>query len=121
MAELAAPQATTTTSAAKRSSLALVLDDDLAHGRARGVRLELDGHRVREECHVRVLERRADTQHLGVGLGMHEAREAVAGRAADARAVGHVALVEHDPAGRVERLVAGVGELIGELLDARLV
>ena len=60
-------------------------------------------------------------EHLGVGLGVHEAREAVAGRAADARAVGHVGLVEHHPAGRVEGLVPGGREVVGELLDARLV
>ena len=38
-----------------------------------------------------VLERRPHGEHLGVGLGVHQAREAVAGRAADAGAVGHVA------------------------------
>ena len=37
------------------------------------------------------------------------------------RAVGHVVLGEHHAAGRVERLVPGRGEVVGELLDARLV
>ena len=46
---------------------------------------------------VGVLQRRPDPEHLGVGLGVHEAGEAVARRAANAGAVGHVALVEHAP------------------------
>jgi hypothetical protein len=54
-------------------------------------------------------------------FGVHEAREAVAGRAAHARAAGHVALVEHHAAGRVERVVPGRLEVVGQLLDARLV
>src|SRR5207244_10703883 len=50
-----------------------------------------------------------------------ETGKAVAVGTADAAAVGHVALVEHDPAGSMERVVAGGRELVGELLDARLV
>ena len=76
---------------------------------------------VSQQRDVRVLERRPHGQHLGVGLGVHEAREAVAGGAADAGAVGHVGLVQHDSAGRVEGLVTRGGEVVGELLDARLV
>ena len=52
---------------------------------------------------------------------MHQAREAVARRAAHARAVGHVVLGEHHAAGRVERLAPGRREIVCELLDARLV
>ena len=118
---LAAPQATTTTSAANRSSRAVPLDDHLGDGRALAVRLEPDDLRVRHERHVRVLERRPHAEHLGVGLRVDEAREAVAGRAADAGAVRRVRLVEHDPARRVERPVAGCREVVGELLDPRLV
>ena len=59
--------------------------------------------------------------HLGVGLRVHEAREPVAVVAAHAAAVGHVRLVEHDPARRVEGVQPGRGEVVGELLDARLV
>ena len=55
---------------------------------------------------VRVLERRPHAEHLGVRLAVHGAREAVAVRAADARAVRHVRLVQPDPARRVERVVA---------------
>ena len=90
-------------------------------GRARVVGLQAQGLRVGEQGDVGVLERRAHAEDLGVGLGVHQAREAVARRAAHARAVGHVVLGEHHAAGRVERLVPGRLEVVGELLDARLV
>ena len=76
---------------------------------------------LRQQRDVLVLQRRAHAQHLGVRLGVHQAGEAVAGRAAHAGAVGHVRLVQHHPAGRVERVQARRGEVVGELLDARLV
>ena len=118
---LAAPQATTTTSAGEPLLPAVPLDDDLGDGRARVVRVEPDDLRVRQQRDVRVLERGPHAEHLGVGLRVDEAREAVARRAADARAERRVRLVEHDPARRVERLVAGGREVVGELLDPRLV
>ena len=68
-----------------------------------------------------MLDRRAHGDHLGVGLGVHEAREAVAVVAAHAAAERHVALVEQDPARGVERMQPRRGEVVGELLDARLV
>src|SRR5690606_4929764 len=43
---------------------------------------------------------------------------AVHGFAAYAGTEGHVRLVEHDPAGRVERMVTSRGQVVGELLDA---
>ena len=91
---------------------AVPLDDDLGDGRAGVVRVQLDHLRVRQQRDVRVLERRPHAEHLGVGLGVHQAGEAVAVRAAHARAVRHVRLVEHDAARRVERVVAGRGELV---------
>ncbi len=101
--------------------LAVPLDDDLGDLVARLVGLELDGHRVGQQRHVRMLERRPHAEHLGVGLGVDEAGEAVAGGAAHAVAVRHVRLVQPDAARRVERVVAGGGEVVRELLDARLV
>ena len=68
-----------------------------------------------------VLQRGAHAQHLGVGLGVQRAREAVALPAAHAGAVGHVRLVEEHAARGVERVVARGGEVVGQLLDARLV
>ena len=61
-----------------------------------GVGLQPHHGRVGQQRDVRVLERGPDAEHLGVGLGVHEAGEAVADPAANARAVGHVRLVEHD-------------------------
>ena len=118
---LAAPHATTTTSAVKRSSPPFALDHDLGDGRARVVRLEPRDLRVRQQRDVRVLERRPHAEHLGVGLRVHHAREAVAVLHTDAGAVRRVRLVEQDPARRVERVVAGRREVVGELLDPRLV
>ena len=51
---------------------------------------------------------------------MQRAREAVAFPALHADAVGHVGLVDQDPARCVERMVARLLQVIGELLDARL-
>ena len=96
--------------------LPLALDDDFGHGGALGVRLQRHRLRPGEQGDVVVLERRADGDHLGVRLGVDQAGKAVAVLAADAAAVRHVALVEQDAAGRVERPVAGGGEIVGELL-----
>ena len=68
-----------------------------------------------------MLEGGPDAQHLGVGLGVQRAREAVALSALHAGAVGQVGLVDQDPARGVERMVALLLQVIGELLDARLV
>ena len=51
---------------------AVMLDDDLGHGGAGLVRLELDRPGVREQRDVRVLERGAHAQHLGVRLAVHQ-------------------------------------------------
>ena len=104
-----------------RLPLAVVLDDHLGHRRAVGVRLELDDLRVGEELDVRMLEGRPHTEHVRVRLAVDGAGEAVAVRAAHARAVGHVRLVQPDPARRVEGVVPGGGQVVGELLDPRLV
>jgi hypothetical protein len=101
--------------------LAVVLDHDLRDRGAGLVGLEPDRLRVPQQGDVGVLDSRPHGKYLGVGLGVHETGEAVAVRAAHATAVGHIGLVEHDPAGGVERTVAGGGEVVGELLDPRLV
>ena len=101
--------------------LAVHLDDDRRDLVPRPVRLELDHARVRQQRHVRMLERRPHAEHLGVGLGVDQAGEAVARRAADAVAVGQVRLGQPDAARRVERVVAGRLEVVRELLDPRLV
>ena len=101
--------------------LTVALDDDAGDLRAGRVRLQLHHARVDEQRDVRVLERRAHADHLGVGLGVEDAGEAVAVGAAHAGAVRRVRLVEQDPARRVERPVAGFGQVVRELLDAGLV
>ena len=118
---LAAPQETTTRSAGERLALAVAVDDDAGDRGAAGVRLEPHGLGVRHQRDVRVLERRPHAEHLGVGLRVHQAREAVAGRAAHAVAVRHVGLEQPDAAGRVEGVEPGGLQVVGELLDARLV
>ena len=83
----------------------------------------LEPHRLRagQQRHVGVLQRRPDAEHLGVGLRVHEAREAVAGGAPDAVAVRPVRLEQPHAARRVERVQPRRLEVVGELLDARLV
>ena len=104
-----------------RLALAVALDHDAGHGGAGRVGLEPQRPRAGAQRHVGVFQRGPDGQHLGVGLRVHQAREAVARRAAHARAVRHVGLVEHHAARRVERPQARRREVVRELLDARLV
>ena len=68
-----------------------------------------------------IAEQRSHRDGLRVGLGVHEARIAVAPRAADAGAPRAVGFVEQDPARCVERVVPAVLQVVDELLDARLV
>ena len=85
------------------------------------VRLELHRPRVAQQGDVGPLQRGTDGDDFGVGLGVQEARESVAGLAADAAAVGHVRFVQHHRGGRRKRVVAGGGEIVVKLLDARFV
>ena len=66
------------------------------------------------------VKQRPDRDHVGVGLGVHQARVAVAPGAADAGAARPVRLVQHDPARGVERVPAALGQPVGDLLDPRL-
>ena len=68
-----------------------------------------------------MLQRRPYREHIRVRLRVHQAREAVAGPAAHAVAVEGVLLVQQHPAGRVERVQPGGGEIVGELLHPRFV
>jgi hypothetical protein len=52
-------------------------------------------------------------------LGVDDAGESITIHAPDAFAVGHVSFIEHDARRRVERLVAGLGEVVRKLLNAR--
>jgi hypothetical protein len=107
--------------AVERLVLTVAPGHDPGHGRARLVALQLHRLGVGDQGDIRVLDRRPDGDHLGVRLGVHEAGEAVAVVAPDALAERHVGLVEQDAAGGVERAQAGLGEVVRQLLDPRLV
>ena len=96
-------------------------DDDAGDAPTGGIGLQLDHLGLDEQRHVRRHQQRPHGDRLGVGLGVDHARIAVAPRAADARAAGPVGFVEEDPARRRERVVAGGGQVVGDLLDARFV
>jgi hypothetical protein len=104
-----------------RFPLSCTVQHDLGHRLTACIGVEGDRLRVCQQGDVRVLERRPDGDHLGIRLRMDQAGEAVAVLTADAATVRHVLLVEQNAAGRVEGSVAGRDEIVGELLDARLV
>ena len=62
-----------------------------------------------------------DGDDLRVGLGVHQARESVAGRAADARAECRVGLVEQDPARCMKGCRPRFAQVVVQLLDAGFV
>src|SRR5712692_3553919 len=74
-----------------------------------------------QQGHVRMLEGWLDAYRVGVGLGIHEARVPIAGRASDAGALPPLVLVEHDPERHVERPVSEPRPVVVELLDPGLV
>ena len=119
LAVLAAPQATITMSAAKRSiwpsTSTKTAETSFPDSLVSSLITLAFVISVTFGC-----SRAGRTQHLGVGLGVDQAGEAVAGRAADAMAV-RSSLVQPDPAGRVEGEVARRLEVVRELLDPRLV
>ena len=84
-AELAAPAADDDEVAGQRLLRPVVVDD---HAGDRASRTSSVIRRTRlgvdQQLDVVVLERRPDAEHLGVGLGVHDAREAVAVAAAHA-------------------------------------
>src|SRR6516165_783954 len=76
---------------------------------------------IGQQCHVRMPQRGPDRDDMRVRLGLHEAGKAVAGAAANAVAVLHTLLVEHDADRQWKRVMSGALEIVRELLDARLV
>ena len=101
--------------------LAVHVGDDRRHGAAGRVRLEPAYDGVADQVDVVVLERGSYGDHLGVALGVHQARESVTGGAADACAEGGLGLVEHDPRRGVEGMEPHLGQVVEQPLDARLV
>ena len=76
---------------------------------------------VADQGDVVVADRGPYGDDVGVGLGLDQAGEAVAGRAPDAGAQLRLGLVEHDPGRRVERMQPDRPEVVEEPLDAGLV
>ena len=98
---------------------------DCGHGRARRVGLEPLDAGVGHEHDVGVLERRPHRGHLGVGLALDEAGEAIDAVAADARAGPEgravLVLVEHHAERQVGRVQTELLEVVVQLLDPRFV
>src|ERR1700746_2923977 len=67
-----------------------------------------------------MLDRFIDAHNLCVGLSAHQAGKAVAGIAANAAALVRVLLVEHDPDRYMKGLETRTCEVVGQLLNARL-
>jgi len=97
-----------------------MFDDDFADPASRSVGFEPLDIGVGHERNVGVLEGRVDGTHLRVGLRVNQAGKAVTGLAADAAAGVGIFLVEHDAERRVKRAQAQTREVVGQLLDARL-
>src|ERR1700751_4605166 len=68
-----------------------------------------------------MLHRFVHAYYLRVRFGIGQAGEPVTGVAADASALVRTVLVEHDPQGNMERLESGAGEVVGQVLNPRLV
>ena len=101
--------------------LAVAVDDNPGHRAPAGVGFKPLHAGTRAQRDVGVLQRWRHRNHLGVGLGVHQAGESVAGVAADAAAVHAVGLVEQNGAGCERRCVAGAPQAVGDLLHARFV
>src|SRR5271157_4752464 len=67
-----------------------------------------------------MFDRLIDAHNLRVGLRAHQTGKAVAGIAADTAALMRILLVEHDPDRYVEGLQSRTCEVVGQLLNARL-
>ena len=90
------------------------------HFAAGWARLEARYQRVREQRDVGVFERRLHAHDMGVGLGLDQAGESVAGIAANAFRFVRLLLVEHDAERNVKGLDSEPGEIVTEALNARL-
>ena len=58
---------------------------------------------------------------MRIGLGLHETGKSVASGAAEAGAVLWLVLIDHDADRQRERAMAGACQIVGKLLDTRLV
>ena len=80
------------------------------------------GHmRVGDQRDIVLMMNRAHAIHIGVGLGVHHARIAVAGVAANALAVLHVLLVNVQTNRNRKWMVTKLGHAVEQFLNARLI
>src|SRR5262249_3039857 len=102
-------------------AVAVAGDDDSGDRSAPIVGLQPGHLGAGEQGDVVAVEYRPHRDGLGVGLGVHQARVAVTGRAADADTLRPPGLVQQDAARRVEWVVAALGQVVGDVLDPGLV
>ena len=121
LAEFAAPHDTTTMSPRKTSRCPATSATTSVTAVPLAFVSQLERLGVAQQRHVGKFEGGAHGHDFRVGFGVHQARKAVAGLAADAGAVRHVLLVQHHGAGSREGVVARRRQIVGQLLDARLV
>ena len=95
-------------------------DDDLGDRLTARIGLQPPHLGVDEHGDVQPAEQRPDRDDVGVGLGVHQARKAIAFAAANAQAGRRVRFVENDAARYVKRVVPGPLQVVGDLLDQRL-
>ena len=74
-----------------------------------------------DKLYVVVLQRRPHAADVGVGLPVGEARKPVEAVTANAPARLGIGFVEVDPHRQMEGMVTGPREVVGQLLDSRLV
>ncbi len=77
--------------------------------------------RIGQQAYVRIFQRGPDRNDFGIGFGVNQAREAVAGVATNATAMSHVRLVQQDAGRRIRRAITRALQAVGQFLDARLV
>ena len=91
------------------------------HARAGIVGQQPRRARIHLERDIGIRQGGPNPQHLGIRLGLHQARESVARGAPDAAAVGHVVLQQPHSTWRMEWMQPGTLKVVGELLDTGLV
>ena len=100
---------------------AAAVDHDLGDRASARIGLQAHDARVRAQGDVLALDRGPHAQHVRVGLAVGQAREAVEAVTAHAAPTLGIALVEIDADRQVKRVMAGLDEVVVQLLDARLV
>src|SRR6266540_2354156 len=104
----------------KRELLTVALDMNHGYFTTGWTRFKPGDKCVGHQRDVWIFQRRVHAANLRVGLGVDEARMAVAGAATDAGTLARVLLIEHHAERRVKRPQTMPGKVVAQLLDARL-